>query len=231
MGWSSHPAHQSHWYDLQPKELLTDEALHLGLLMEIVAIRDIEEGEEITIDYGTEWSEAWDQYVQDWETRLSSGEISKEWPIRAVDLNEEYRGKVYSNVQDLKETPYPSNVMLKCFMEVAAGMSPEKVNGKPVREWAEPTHGVFDSDTLEDCFVIDYAKVEDGTSGPMPFNYTVTLGKDNQATVIKSVPHRAFVFVDKPGTGDQFVKEPFRHYIAIPDDVFPQGPWRDLVQA
>ena len=41
MAWSSHPAHQRHWYDMAPKDLLAEEALHLGLLMEIVALRDM----------------------------------------------------------------------------------------------------------------------------------------------------------------------------------------------
>ena len=159
---------------------------------------------------------------------MERGEIPKEWPLRALDLNEEYRTKTFKNPEELSEDPYPNNVLLKCFMQVAAGTSPEKIDGKPVREWASPAHGVFDSDTLEDCIVKDYVKVEDADGVAMPYNYTVTLPKNDQSSMIKNVPHNAFVFVDKPGTSDHFVKNPFRHYIAIPDDVFPQGPWRDL---
>ena len=120
--------------------------------------------------------------------------------------------------------------MLKCFVQVAAGVGAEKIDGKQVREWAEPPSGVFDGDTLEDCIVKYYEQTEDGTSGLMPYNYTVSLLKDKEATLIKNVPHRAFVFVDKPGTSDQFVPNPFRHYISIPDEVFPEGPWRDLAK-
>ncbi len=46
-------------------------------------------------------------------------------------------------------------------------------------------------------------------------------------TLVKQVPHHAIVLVDKPGTGDQHTPFAFRHYIEIPDDVFPQGPWRN----
>jgi len=231
MVWSSHPAHQRHWYDLEPKELLSEDALHLGLLMEIVALREIYQGEEITIDYGDDWSEAWDAHVKQWEQKVASGEISKDWPVRALDLNEEYRGKFFKNPEELTEEPYPSNVMLKCFMQVSGATSTEKIDGKPVREWADPPNGVFDSDNLEDCVVSDYELLENSgvpDSVFMPYNYTVSLVKENQVSTIKNVPQRAFVFVDKPGTGDHFVKNPFRHYIAVPDDVFPQGPWRDL---
>ena len=91
-----------------------------------------------------------------------------------------------------------------------------------------PSEGVFDSDTLEDCVVTDVEEVDRNKVGPMPFNYTIALARDKESSRIKNVPHGALVFVDKPGTGDQFVQNPFRHFISFPDDVFPQGPWRDL---
>lgn len=229
--WSNHPAHQRQWYNYAPKDLLAQDTLYIGLHIEIVALRDIKEGEEITIDYGPEWVQAWDEHVKQWKKKLDNGEISKEWPIRAVDLNEEYQGKTFKSPKELDKDPYPSNVMLKCFMQVNAGMSPEKIDGRPVREWAEPKNGIFDSDTLDDCVVIDYEKA-DSSSGTMPFNYTVSLARESGAsTLVKNVPHRAFVFVDKPGTGDQFTSEAFRHYIGIPDEIFPEGPWRDLKKA
>lgn len=228
MVWSSHPAHQRHWYNLSPEELLSHETLYIGLLMEIVALRDIKEGEEILIDYGPEWTKAWDEHVKAWEKKVAKGEISKDWPIRAVDMNDEYKSKVYKNTRELEQEPYPSNVMLKCFLQVSAGMSPQKIDGVPVREWAEPKTGHFDSDTLDDCVVTEYEKVDDGSPGSMPYNYTVTLTRENASTMIKNIPHHAFVFVDKPGSGDQFTQHPFRHYIGIPDDVFPEGVWRDL---
>lgn len=229
MVWSSHPAHQRHWYDMSPAELLSQETMYIGLLIEIVALRDIKEGEEVTIDYGADWAEAWDEHVKQWKAKVAEGTLSKEWPIRALDFNEEYKGKVFKNPEEITEEPYPENLMLKCFVQVSANAAGAKVASKAVRDWAEPPSGTFDSDTLEDCVITDYVEVNDGTAGPMPFNYTVSLLKGTETTIVANVPHRAFVFVDKPGTGDQFTPDAFRHYIAIPDDVFPEGPWRDLV--
>ena len=228
MVWSSHPAHQRHWYNIAPEDLLSEETMYIGLLIEIVALRDIKESEEITIDYGDDWQAAWDEHVKEWKAKVASGEISKEWPLRALDLNEEYNRKIFKKPEEIEKEPYPSNVMLKCFVQVAAGKSNDKIDGKPVREWAEPPSGTFDSDTLEDCQIVDYLQVDDGTAGNMPYNYTVSLVKDKETTMITNVPHRAFVFIDKPGTGDQFTPGSFPQYIAIPDDIFPQGPWRDL---
>ncbi|CAB9505826.1 Guanylate cyclase [Seminavis robusta] len=229
--WSTHPGHQRHWYDMSPEELLTMETMYIGLLIEVVALRDIEEGEEIFIDYGDEWAAAWEAHVKEFETKVASGDLPKDWPIRALDLNDEFSKKAFKNPDELAMEPYPNNVMLKCFVQVTPEVIPEKIDGKPVREWVMPKDGVFDSDSLEDCTVTDYREVDNGVMSAIPYNYTVSLGRDGGATRIKDVPHRAFVFVDKPGTGDQFAQNPFRHYISIPDDVFPQGPWRDLKQS
>jgi hypothetical protein len=38
-----------------------------GLLMEIVATRDISISEEILLDYGRGWEEAWNRHVQEWQ--------------------------------------------------------------------------------------------------------------------------------------------------------------------
>jgi hypothetical protein len=38
--------------------------MHNGLNFDYVALRDIEQGEEITIDYGPEWEEAWQKHVE-----------------------------------------------------------------------------------------------------------------------------------------------------------------------
>lgn len=38
-----------------------------GLSMEIVALRDIEPGEEVFMDYGAEWEEAWAKHVKGWK--------------------------------------------------------------------------------------------------------------------------------------------------------------------
>jgi SET domain-containing protein len=35
-------------------------------MFEFVALRDIQEGEEILINYGQEWQDAWDAHVAKW---------------------------------------------------------------------------------------------------------------------------------------------------------------------
>ena len=49
------------WLDLHPLDVLDQSG---NLMMEFVALRDISPGEEITLDYGRSWEEAWEAYIK-----------------------------------------------------------------------------------------------------------------------------------------------------------------------
>ena len=48
--WSNHASHKTEWLKMAPRELAVLD--HTGLLMDMVAIRDIEVGEEVYLNYG-----------------------------------------------------------------------------------------------------------------------------------------------------------------------------------
>lgn len=60
---------------------------HRMLSMEIVATRDISEGEEIFIDYGEKWEEAWLEHVQNWSK--DDNKVHRMWssPQTTFELN------------------------------------------------------------------------------------------------------------------------------------------------
>ena len=196
--------------------------------MEIVAIRDIEEGEEVFLDYGSEWQAAWDDHVATWRKSLENGDIPDPWPIRALDLNDEFKDKGFKTKAELETEPYPETIRQMCFL-VVQNIPDEQPH---VKSWAVPEKGgtTFDTDNLFDCTVVERIAVETTVENSLAFNYTIQwMDKErNEVTIVRNVPHLAITFLDKPDTGDQWVtKSPFRHYIGIPDEVFPQGPWRD----
>jgi hypothetical protein len=225
--WSKHGRHQAHWFETDPKELLSPDYQYLGLLMELVATRDIKEGEEVFLDYGKEWQEAWDAHVKAWNSKVASGDIPKKWPIRALDLNEEYRttktnnNKPFKTVVELESDPYPVDVRVGCFLVEHADDDADGSEEDP-KTWG----GTMGDDVYtHQLFFCDITNRETAE----PYNYTVTAGKTNART-FKNVPHSAILFLDKEGTSDQFSPGTFRHAIGIPDDVFPKGPWRDLAK-
>jgi hypothetical protein len=227
MVWSTHQNHNKLWLKMNPRKLVDEENAYIGLMMEIVALRDIGPDEEILIDYGAEWSSAWDAHVVDWNKKIKAGEIPKEWPLRALDMNEVYRTKTYNTAKELEKDPYPENVMLKGFLMVQESANAGTEEDPKI--WGEPpARTAYESDNLFDMMVTDRVEVKDDDSLIMPYNYTVKwTNVHGESTYVKEVPHQALVFVDAPTTGDQFVENAFRHYIGIPDDIFPTGAWRN----
>ncbi len=68
------------------------------LMLEYVALRDIQEGEEVLVDYGTEWEEAWDEHVKAWnpvEEYISPYELNKNVDIPLKTHEED--ASIYSN--------------------------------------------------------------------------------------------------------------------------------------
>lgn len=227
MVWSTHQNHNKAWLKTNPRKLVDDQNSYIGLMMEIVALRDIEEGEEIFIDYGDEWQAAWDEHVAEWNTKIENGDIAKEWPTRAVDLNSIYEHKVYKTEDELKDEPYPEKVELKAFLMLQHAHISAGTEDDPKIWFEEKLNQAFDSDHLNNMVVLARELIEDD-SVVMPYLYTLRwTNNEGKHTFVKDVPHKAFVFVDAPGTGDQFTEGAFRHHIGIPDDIFPAGAWRN----
>jgi len=228
---SDHPEMQAkptNFRELTPKEMLKED--HLGIIMEVVALRDIEQGEEIFLDYGDDWQKAWDAHVETWNQKVKRGDLPNPWPTRALDMNQEYKTKQYPTASELEQLgQYPDTVRQVCFLVVQAIKGGKDENTK---QWGISKKGnVIDDDNIFDCSIQErFGPFEDEQPSPiggLPYNYTVTwTDKEDQVVQVLNVPHSAIVFIDQPNTSDQFVKEAFRHYIAIPDDVFPQV-WKD----
>ncbi|KAL3934030.1 MAG: hypothetical protein SGARI_003560, partial [Bacillariaceae sp.] len=144
------------------------------------------------------------------------------WPIRALDLNQEHKTKLFRTKD---QEPYPNNVMMKCFLMVKKpkeGQPLKDEQGRKLRVWSEAESGKPNivSENLFDCEILTAEEDMDGKS------YDIAWSNGQEVTVVKKVPHRAIVFLDLPETSDQHFSEGFRHYIQIPDEIFP-GQWRN----
>jgi SET domain len=63
--WSDLSAQRIGWFEKSPDEI--SKIPELGLVLELVATRDIEAGEEVLIDYGSKWETAWKDHVERWK--------------------------------------------------------------------------------------------------------------------------------------------------------------------
>lgn len=224
------------WMETSPKDMVeSDKYYTVGLLMELVALRDIEPGEEITIDYGQEWKGAWDAHQKAWQETAPAT-----WPLRAVDLNARHLTAALPTELELEEftdesLSYPDDVSLKAFIMIDEADGKGKGTEQAPYQYVAPDN--FDqlgTATLFDVAVLDrFSSAEPSATGASigvdSYTYTVRVDYEDETSFVAGVPHHAFVFVDDAESGDQFAVDvkPFRHCIGIPDDVFPQGPWRN----
>lgn len=72
--WSEHPYHKSDWLNSTMDEMKSRK--YTGLMFDIVANRDIAQGEEILLDYGIDWIESWASHVQECDSMTSSSRNS-----------------------------------------------------------------------------------------------------------------------------------------------------------
>ena len=201
--------------DMPPKELA--EYHHVSLTMELFALRDIEEGEEVFIDYGRDWEAAWKEHMANYK--------ETEWPLKADDLKLEYKNKPFKTTKELENDPYPKGVASACFIrttEMTDGRRKVNDDGNEIALFAGPQDfKTYLGGDLYLCKIMDRKK-----SGDDFYTYTILGENQNTITQVEDVPHGAITFVDLPYTSDMHHPDAFRHPIGVPDMIFPQA-WRD----
>mgnify|MGYP005840583093 CR=1 FL=1 len=199
-----------------------------ALIVELVATRDIEEGEELFMDYGRAWENAWNDHVKKWKPY--QGKYM--YPYQ-MDFSLPFRTEA-----EQKDDPYPPNLILAC--DIGTCLDCEKDVGIEF-QWEE---GRYLFEDWEICTILSRGKITDGNGAS--YEYKVALypnehsyrdelqpsGSDDNKSdddepsyVITQVPHRAIRFVDKPFQSDQHLEGSFRHPMEFPKEMTPPQ-WR-----
>lgn len=191
-------------------------------VIEVKALRDIQAGEEVFIDYGDSFDAALEHYLDLVKESTKDGT----WPLRAEDWREQYKTKPLP-LLDI-EGDLPPGVSTVCFIqtkEVADGTPRTTENFIELADWKGPTELVdFEGQQMLACDVIArYGSEADGYT----YDVKTVLKGWPDPVIVRGVPHFAITFVDKPYTGDIHTVGAFRRWIEIPDERFPQM-WRNL---
>ena len=211
--WSKNKNHKFQWLEKSVEEVIAEP--YAGLMLEFVALRDIEEGEEIFINYGIEWENAWEEHVKDWKPpKNENGDhLTPIYHLNSL--------KDILTEKEQKNKPYQSHVATICFVRATV----MDFNG-PSTKWSN-FKVESDASNMSDSFRCRVTKrSKNGLS------YDVVAQADDFETtahevVITDVPRHAIEFVNQPYTSDQHLENAFRHSIGIPDDIFPSK-WMDL---
>jgi hypothetical protein len=223
--WSAKSLEDIHQPDKTLQEIYEENPT---LLLELVAIKEINQGDEIYLDYGRLWEDAWWHHVHEiWKP------INEHYTPSYV-MDDAIR--MLRTEQEEKEHPYPKNVFTSCFYrysdrtekERSVAQQSNRKDSSSLNSYRwELTKGLYDLRNLRPCKVLKRLEDAKGRSA-----YAVRMlnrpGLDmeelipkDELHIVTHVPRAAIRFSDKAGTTDQHLPDAFRHEIGLPDDLIP----------
>jgi hypothetical protein len=209
--------HHAEWLNTKPEDM--EWVYKTMLAMDYVALRDIKAGEELLMDYGDAWEQAWEAHVKAWEAVTDREEY-----MSATQRNEVYAELPVRTLEEQAEIPYPENVFISCHPALLEEQFEELNHDEKFENahdlieqigWLPETKGV-------ECVIW---KRDDSTR-----TYEVTLKQQNgkvRKERLYGVPRKAIGFMDVPYTTDLHLTGAFRHPIGIPDNMLPAA-WRNM---
>ena len=139
--WSNNPLHHSELLDMNYRTFW-NKVQAGSLILEVVAIRDLQAGEELFMDYGNEWEQAWKAHVQSWTAPRNATQYR--YP---EDMDET---SVLKTVEEQEQSPNPINLITMCethntaFLEMAANNDSnnnhDKQQEQEQQNWLEQRH-------------------------------------------------------------------------------------------
>jgi hypothetical protein len=215
--WAKHgtTGHNESWLEFPPEQMEDAWATNLGI--DYIATRDIAEGEELFLDYGREWEEAWQTHVKSWKPPKET--------TSAVDWNIEKSDEPIRTKEQQKTDPYSETINLRCHVHLAES------------DWKERNLGWERYDPLEEEYQMVYGLpctiLERSSDGA----YTVDLFVDQLTFIMlpddfgdhhvrTGVPREAIFFLDANYESDLYLRKAFRQYISIPGHMMPDA-WKN----
>jgi hypothetical protein len=194
-----------------------------GLLMDIVATKDIERGDEILLYYGEEWEEKWTSHIARWES--SQKNFTDTLRIQTtVDLNSIEKEEMIKTIAELEEEPLPEHIMTRCGFALPG----EDVQGSTGVGTVIKGYSAADPKFVP-CEILDVEPLE-GTDRYMYRAKVEHRSPQGDVTLysVKYDSSQNFMrYTDKPYTRDYYSKGAFRHEIGLSEGIMPDH-WLDL---
>lgn len=190
---------------------LVENATQAPLMLELVATRDIEFGEEILLDYGQDWQEAWNFHLSTWQAAKT---------YMVLEMNRNDTSVIVDNDADLSRL----EVQTACHtLPVNMSKAQNKWNG------GKRPNVTGNQRALVPCDILGRQRIRNRDY------YTVRLHnyhgiqekiKKGVDDVVSFVPRWAIKYVDTPRSNNQHLNGAFRHEITLPDGILP-AQWLD----
>ena len=181
-----------------------------SLALDYIATRDIKQGEELFLDYGYEWENAWRNHIEGW----NQSEQADDWGDyqSAFQYNKEHANDFIRTDKEREIESYPANLQIRCH----AGLWYERQTTTQYEElvWEG-------DDTGYPCQIIT-RNDDDNT-----YDLLVIALDEKQVFHRNGVPRNAIVFADVPYSTDMHLQDAFRQPLTLPDSLLPSA-WMNV---
>jgi hypothetical protein len=174
-----------------PKELAKSVQVSLGL--DYIALRDIAEGEELLVDYGSSWEKSYQEHMQRAPKPKSS---AAEWNTQKTLFTE----------AEQAAHPYPDNLELGCHPSVMGA----KLQPGEKDLWKRDTKPL-------ECQILERHELT--AANPQYVTYAVRVFYQNTWRGRAGIPREFVRLFEKKGPQ----QTPFRHPMQLPDDMVPEN--------
>lgn len=206
------------WFYKTPSDFQQNKRSHLAL--DYVATRDIQQGEELFLDYGSAWLAAWKQHTKNWSPEHSWAEGY----LNGRDWNAKFGDMPLRTNEEVIFDPYPTTLQIRCHTDLVYSKN-WKGNSRKIWNWPIKEYGYA-------CDILNRTKSENGE-----YIYRVQLETDptdrwdyrpaGRVYTLEDVPRKAIQFFDLPYTTDLHLQKAFRHWIGLPEELL-QDAWRNV---
>ena len=227
------------------------------LSLEIIATRDIQPNEEVFIDYGIDWENAWMKHVEEWK---SIPLPNKENFISAQEANSR-SGPIMKNLisNDLRENVVHPYLLIGCQYKIHRKIDFKNKNyTKPNKFWKTmtdqqilQTYGEDGSDYVYGdksgyinhreyshwpCSILKEEGAGTGRytvqihQSPLRSEKTRTTAwtENNVPRILTNYKQESIHYFIRPNSQDHMRPGVFRHHVGVPDNIYPNH-WKNYI--
>lgn len=216
MRWSDSPLNgQTKFLNISDTEVMAE--AYSTMILDFVALTDIEAGDEIFLHYGDDWIEFLNEYTGEvWESPPFSSKY-----VSAAEYQRGHPDKPIQTLAEQRQKKYPRNIETTCLFLETIRTGPEETV-----TWTDANE-----DCLRPCRILERSFENDGqysyTAEVLPIpnevgNRECHLAKTHK--IVNQIPAKAVFLTDRPYTTDEHMPGAFRHTIEASSGLYPD-PW------
>jgi hypothetical protein len=221
-----------------------------GLVMDLVATRDIEQGEELYLDYGEAWTQAWKEHQDNYSMDLENIKDAEEY-IPPPEYNHAHGDDPIRTLTEQHRNPYPHNLITACRFG-RDWLNDEYAQDYDLVQYHSWKAQKGHTRCLLPCLILERSETttgggdtNNGTTIPSSHSYTAKFVDHHQKNdsiewkchifrrfeyIIEDIPREAIEFVDQKYTSDVFLPQAFRQPIQVSEGMYPERWMRQRVR-